>query len=388
MQVPFIDLTRQYLTIKKEIDQAIHDTIKSCAFVAGEKVKEFENNFAKYCGVKHAIGISSGTSALYVGLKVLGVKKGDAVLTTPFTFIATAEAITLNGARPIFIDIDENSYNISLSALEVYLKKSCTWDAKTKSLRDKKNHLRISAILPVHLYGQIADMDEIMNIARKYNLSVIEDAAQAHGATYKNKKAGSIGDIGIFSFYPTKNLSAYGQGGAAITNDAKLAETMRLFIDHGQKKKYTYAFEGWNFKMDGLQAAILNVKLRYLDTWNGLRRIHANTYLRMLKNVDGLTLPKESPHCQHVYHVYVLRTKQRDALHAHLKDLGVNSLLYYPIPLHLQQAYKYLGYRKGDFPIAEKCAREVLSLPIFPELREEELKHVGRSIKNWFKQKP
>ncbi len=387
MKVPFIDLTRQYLAIRSEIDQAIHATIKSCAFVAGEKVNEFETNFAKYCGVKHALGISSGTSALYVGLRVLGVKKGDGVLTTPFTFIATAEAITLNGARPIFIDVDESSYNISIEALKGYLKRSCKWDAKTKSLRDKTRNLRVSAILPVHLYGQVADMNEIMRIARQYNLSVIEDAAQAHGATYENKKAGTMGDIGIFSFYPTKNLSAYGQGGAAITNDATLDKTMRLLIDHGQKKRYTYAFEGWNFKMDGLQAAILNVKLRYLDEWNRLRRKHAKTYFRILKNIDGLILPQELPCGQHVFHTYVIRTKQRDALHAHLMNLGINSLLYYPIPLHLQQAYKYLGYCKGDFPIAEQCAHEVLSLPIFPELKRQELEYVGKSVKNWFNQR-
>lgn len=385
MQVPFIDLRRQYLTIKDEIDTAIQQTIESCSFVAGKKVKQFEDNFAEYCGLKHAICISCGTSALYVALKALGIGKGDGVITVPFTFVATVEAITFTGARPIFVDIEKDSYNISVDNVKEYIKKFCEWDSKHKVLVNKKNKLNIRAIMPVHLYGQIADMDEIMGVAEQYNLSVIEDAAQAHGATYKDKKAGTVGHIGAFSFYPTKNLGAYGQGGAVTTNNTNLSEKMRMFINHGQKEQYCYTFEGWNFKMDGFQAAILDVKLRHLDEWNRKRQQHAQIYSELLKHLNGLTLPKEKPYRQHVYHLYVIRVNNRDALQKYLKSAGINTSIYYTIALHLQDAYNYLGHRKGDFPNAEECGKSVLSLPIFPELTQKEIEYVCENIKKWFK---
>jgi len=381
MQVPIMDLKRQYEIIKDEINKAIQDTIESCAFVAGEKVKQFEENFAQYCGVKYAVGVSSGTSALYVAFKALEIGKGDAVITVPYTFIATVEAITGTGARPIFVDIDEDSYTISPLEIEDYIKNFCRWDGKT--LLDKTSGLNIRAILPVHLYGQMANMSEIMRIAKDYNLFVLEDSAQAHGATYKDKKAGSIGDVGAFSFYPSKNLGAYGQGGAVITNNKELAIKVRAFIDHGQQEKYYHRFEGWNFKMDGFQASILYTKLQYLDKWNDARIKNAHLYNKFLKESDSIKLPQEMPQSRHIYHLYVIRTIKRDLLQTFLKDNGIGTAIHYPIPLHLQQAYKYLGYSVGDFPVAERCANEVLSLPMFPELTEQEVSYVCDHIKKF-----
>jgi dTDP-4-amino-4,6-dideoxygalactose transaminase len=385
VEVPYLDLRRQYLRIKDEIDNAIQETLDSCAFVAGEKVKKFEADFAKYCGVKYAIGISSGTSSLYVGLKALGIGKGDGVITVPFTFIATTEAITYTGARPIFVDIQKDSYNISTDKIENYIKQSCIWNEKNKILLDRKNKVNIKAIIPVHLYGQPADMDEIMDIANHYNLFVLEDAAQAHGATYKNNKAGSIGHIGMFSFYPSKNLGAYGQGGAVITNHRNFDNKIRMFIDHGQKDRYSYAFEGWNYKMDGFQAAILDVKLHHLDKWNRERNTHVKYYNELLKDIEGLILPKEKPYRTHVYHVYTICVENRDSFQKYMQRAGIGTSKYYPTPLHLQDAYQYLGYKTGDFPNAEECAGKVLSLPLFPELNRREIEYVCENIKKWFK---
>jgi len=378
-----MDLKRQYELIKDEIDEAIQETINSCAFVAGTKVKEFEDNFAKYCGVNHVIGMSCGTSALYVALKALNIGKGDAVITAPHTFIATVEAITFTGARPIFIDICEDFYNISPAKIEEYIKENCEYNEKKKAWVDRKTKLNLKAIMPVHLYGQMADMDRIAKIAQEYNLFVLEDAAQAHGATYKGKKAGTIGNIGAFSFYPSKNLGAYGQGGAVTTNDATLAEKSRMIIDHGQKERYYHSFEGWNFKMDGFQAAILNVKLNYLDDWNEDRRENAGYYNELLKGVDGLILPKELPDCHHIYHLYVVRVKNRVNFQEFLKSNDIGTQIHYPVALHLQSAYQYLSYKSGDFPITETCASEVVSLPMFPELTKQEIEYVCEKIKEW-----
>ncbi|MGB3480427.1 MAG: DegT/DnrJ/EryC1/StrS family aminotransferase [bacterium] len=383
MKVPFMDLKRQYLSIKEEIDGAIQNTIDGCAFVSGSKVKKFEKDFAAYCGVEHAIGVSSGTSALYVGLRALGIKKGDIVITVPFTFIATLEAITLTGATPVLIDIEKDSYTISTKMLKEYIEESCDWNAKDKKLIDKNMHLIVRAIMPVHLYGQMADMDEIMKIAEQYDLIVLEDAAQVHGATYKNKKAGTIGHAGAFSFYPSKNLGAYGQGGAVITNNADLAEKVRMFIDHGSGKKYYHTFEGWNFKMDGFQAAVLDVKLKHLDNWNSARQSHAHTYNELLKDVADVIAPNKMVDREHIYHLYVIRVKGRDSLQNHLKNTGVGSLIHYPISVHLQDAYRYLGHKTGDFPNAEECADTVLSLPMFPELTYEEIEYVCEKIQQW-----
>ncbi len=383
MRVPFMDLKRQYDLIKDEIDEAIQKTIDSCAFVAGERVKEFENNFAQYCGVKRAIGISSGTSALYVALKALGIGRHDAVITVPYTFIATAEAITMTGAIPIFVDIEEDSYNISPQRIKEYIEKNCEWNEKKGILRDQEKKLTVKAIVPVHLYGQPAPMDEILKIAQEYKLFVVEDTAQAHGALYKDKKAGSIGHIGAFSFYPSKNLGAYGQGGMVITNDENIAEKVSMLIDHGQKERYYHEFEGWNFKMDGFQAAILNVKLNYLDDWNEDRRQNAHYYNELLNGLEKIIIPKEMPYGKHIYHLYVVRVSERDKFQKFMNDAQIGTLIHYPIPLHLQKAYQYLGYKKGDFPIAEKCAQEVISLPMFPELTRQEIEYVCQKIREW-----
>ena len=383
MQVPYLDLKRQYLTIKDEINSAIQSTIDSCAFVAGDKVKKFEENFAAYCGAKYAIGVSCGTSALYVALRTLGIGKGDIVITVPYTFIATIEAITVTGARPVFVDIEKDSYNISIGKLREYIEKSCTRNASDNTLRDKQTGLKVRAIIPVHLYGQMADMDDIMEIAQEHNLLVLEDAAQAHGAAYKNQKAGTIGQIGIFSFYPSKNLGAFGQGGAVLTSDERLAKSARQFINHGQTGKYDYEFEGWNFKMDGFQAAILDVKLKHLDTWNRARQKNAEQYRVLLSGLDGIVLPDNMPDRDHVYHLYVIWSKDRPSLQRYLKQGGIGFTVAYPIPLHMQSAYRYLGYVRGDFPNAEKCAEGVIALPIFPELTAEEIGHVGATINAW-----
>jgi dTDP-4-amino-4,6-dideoxygalactose transaminase len=383
MQVPYLDLKRQYLTIKDEINNAIQSTIDNCAFVAGSKVKQFEDDFASYCGAKYAIGVSCGTSALYVALRTSGIGKGDIVVTVPYTFIATVEAITVTGARPVFIDIEQDSYNISTDKLKKYIEDECTYDTARKILIDKKTGLKVRAIIPVHLYGQMADMDVIMDIAQEYNLLVLEDAAQAHGATYKNRKAGTIGQIGCFSFYPSKNLGAFGQGGALVTSDEKIAARTRQFINHGQTGKYAHAFEGWNFKMDGFQAAILDAKLKHLDMWNQARRDNARKYDKLLAGLDGIRLPRNMPERDHVYHLYVIWVKDRASLQEYLEREGVGFSIAYPIPLHLQGAYEYLGYARGDFPNSERCAEGVIALPIFPELTEKEIEHVSATIGSW-----
>jgi dTDP-4-amino-4,6-dideoxygalactose transaminase len=386
MQVPFMDLKRQYEMIKEEIDEAIQKTMESCAFVAGEKVKEFENNFANYCGTKYAVGISTGTSAIYTALKALDIGKHDAVITVPFTFIATAEAVSFTGATPIFVDIKEDSYTIDPEKIKEYIEKKCEWIEKKGILRDQEKKLNVKAIIPVHLYGQPADMDAIMDIAQKYKIAVIEDSAQAHGALYKDKKVGTIGDLGAFSFYPSKNLGAYGQGGMVLTNKEELAEKVRMIIDHGQKERYTHEFEGWNFKMDGFQASILNVKLDYLDDWNEDRRQNAQYYNQLLGGLEKVLTPKEMAYAKHIYHLYVVRVPEREKFQTFLKENGVGTSIHYPIPLHLQKAYKYLGYKEGDFTISEKCAREIVSLPMFPELTRQEIEFVCTKIKEWVAQ--
>ncbi len=386
MDVPFMDLKRQYELIKEDIDMAIKKTIDSCAFVAGERVKEFEQNFAAYCGVKHAVGISSGTSAIYVALKALDIGRHDAVVTVPYTFIATVEAVSLSGAKPIFVDIDEESYTILPARIEEYFKKECEWSEKKKSLVDKERKVRIKAILPVHLYGQMADMDEISKIAQKYGLAVIEDSAQAHGSTYKGKMSGSIGHCGAFSFYPSKNLGAYGQGGMVTTNDDATAEKVRMIIDHGQKERYHHSFEGWNFKMDGFQASILNAKLEYLNDWNEDRRQNAAFYNELLKDVPGIQTPVEKAERKHMYHLYVVRVGNREYFQSFLHNAGIGTSIHYPIPLHMQEAYKSLNYKEGSFPVSEKLASQIVSLPMFPELTKQEIEYVCAMIKEWSNQ--
>lgn len=362
MNVPFLNLKVQYESIKGEIDDAIQKVINKTAFAGGPFVAQFEKDFAAFCHVKYAVGVNSGTSALWLSLIGLGVGPGDEVITAPNSFIATAEAISYCGATPVFVDIDETTYNINPQLIERAI------TPKTK------------AIIPVHLFGQTADMDPILKVAQKHNLLVIEDAAQAHGALYKGQPAGSMGDAGCFSFYPGKNLGAYGEGGAVVTNNAELALKVRMLRDHGQTEKYHHEMIGWNARLEGIQAAVLSVKLKHLDDWNERRRTNAQTYATVLPQGSGFVLPHEAAYGRHVYHVYAVRIQNRDEIMAVLRDKDIGCGIHYPIPIHLTGAYEKLGYTKGAFPVTEKCAREFLSLPMFPELSHEQLLRVAEVI--------
>ena len=365
MKVNFVDLKAQYQTIKPEIDKAIENVISNTAFILGKAVAEFEEQFAAYCGAKHCVGINSGTSALIMALKALDVGEGDEVITTPNTFIATAEAISFAGATPVFVDIEEKNYNLDPARLE----KAIT--GKTK------------AVIPVHLYGQPADMDPILEIAEKKGIAVIEDAAQAHGAQYKGKKTGGLAKAACFSFYPGKNLGAYGEGGAVTTNDENIAQKVRMLRDHGSPKKFYHEFIGNNCRLEGIQGAVLSVKLRHLDKWNDGRRKNADLYRKYLEGT-GVGLPQEMPYARHVYHVFCVRVKERQKLIDFLKEKGIFTNIHYPIPIHLQKAYSFLGYKKGDFPVTEGCKDEILSLPMFAELTEEEIKYTADCIKEFY----
>ncbi|NTV83265.1 MAG: DegT/DnrJ/EryC1/StrS family aminotransferase [Bacteroidales bacterium] len=366
MNVPFLDLKAQYKTIKDEIHAAINEVIENTAFAGGPFVAKFENEFAGFCGTKHAIGVGNGTDALWMSLVALGIGAGDEVITTPNTFIATAEAISLSGATPVFVDIDEKTHNMNPALIEAAI------TPKTK------------AILPVHLFGQPADMDPIMAIAEKHGLQVVEDACQAHGAEYKGKKAGSIGAVGCFSFYPGKNLGAYGEGGGIVTNDDALAAKMRMFRDHGQAKKYYHDIIGWNARLDGIQGAVLNVKLKYLNNWNDARRKHAQDYTAGLSSIEGVITPQEADYARHVYHIYAIRVQERDKFMAYLGEKGISSGIHYPIPLHLQNAYAFMQKGPGSFPVAEKCASEYVSLPMFAELTDEQVAYITEQIKGYY----
>jgi dTDP-4-amino-4,6-dideoxygalactose transaminase len=364
MKVLFLDLKAQYQSIKHEIAIELQKVLDNTAFAGGPFVSQFEKEFAIFCQMDFAIGLGSGTAALWAAIQGLGIGEGDEVITTPNTFIATAEAISFSGAKPVFVDIDEKTYNMNPQLLEAAI------TAKTK------------AIIPVHLYGQTADMDPIMEIAKAKELFVIEDACQAHGAQYKGKSAGSIGDAGCFSFYPGKNLGAYGEAGAVVTNNTQLTENMRMFRNHGQEKKYYHSMVGWNARMDGFQGAVLSVKLKYLNQWNNSRRKNARLYNELLANVDGVILPTEADYAKHIYHLYVIRAQNRDAFMAALAENEVFCGIHYPIPLHLQDAYSSLGYKKGNFPVAEKCCEQLVSLPMFPELTSEQIEYVTEKIKS------
>lgn len=362
----FIDLKQQYQTLKAEIDQAVLDVLASGVFINGRIVEEFEKDIAAFCGARFASGVNSGTDALILALQALGVGPGDEVITTPFTFIATAGAIVRCGARPVFADIDKATFNIDPSKLE------------------ERITSRTKAIICVHLFGQMADMDAVMDIARRRNLRVIEDAAQAIGAEYKGKKAGSIGDFGCFSFFPTKNLGAYGDGGMITANSQELFEKIKLLKNHGSssKEKYINIIVGTNSRLDALQAAILKVKLRYLPDWNRLRLEHARRYAGQLAKL--VMVPAIGENQNHTFHQYTVRSGSRDKLHDHLQVRDIPTMVYYPMPLHLQPAFQYLGYRDGDFPESERASREVLSLPIYPELPESEQDAVIEAIKEFF----
>jgi dTDP-4-amino-4,6-dideoxygalactose transaminase len=362
MNIPFLDLKAQYAAIKNEIQAALTEVIENTAFAGGPYVAGFEKEFAKFCGCKHAIGVGNGTDALWLSLLALGIGPGDEVITVPNTFIATAEAVTYCGAKPVFVDVEEETFNMNPALLEAAITP------------------RTKAIIPVHLFGQTADMDPILAIAGTHGLPVVEDACQAHGAEYKGRNAGTMGNTGCFSFYPGKNLGAYGEAGAVVTNDDALAETIRMFRDHGQSKKYYHGVIGWNARMDGIQGAILNVKLKYLAIWNESRRANAREYTRCLSPLAGVRLPREADYAKHIYHIFAIRTQQRDRLMARLAEKGISCGIHYPVPIHLQDAYRFLGLKAGSFPVAEKCADELLSLPMFPELTTEQIGYVANTL--------
>ena len=376
MKVPFVDLKAQYESIKDEMNVAIQQVLDSSSFVGGPFVEKFEREFAAFCGCKVAVGVGSGTEALWLSLLALGIGPGDEVITVPNTFIATAEAISFCGAKPIFVDIEEETYTMDPQKLDDFLK-----------IRNSQSAIRnsVKAIIPVHLFGQMADMDPIMEIAKAHNLFVIEDACQAHGAEYKGKRAGSIGDAGCFSFYPGKNLGAYGEAGAVVTNDDSIAEKIKILRDHGQPQKYHHDVIGWNARMDGFQGAILSIKLKHLPSWNEARRKNARLYDERLADVEGILIPQEAKYAKHVYHIYAIRAQKRDELIPFLAQRDIACGIHYPIPIHLQKAYRYLGSQKGSFPVSERCARELVSLPMFPELTDEQIEHVGTEIKHFYK---
>jgi dTDP-4-amino-4,6-dideoxygalactose transaminase len=361
MKVPLVDLKAQYASIKSEIDEAIGRVVTNTSFILGQEVEAFEKAFAEFCEAKYCVGVASGTAALQLALEASGVGPGDEVITTPHTFIATSEAITRLKARPVFVDIDPLTCLLDAGQIEAAITE------------------RTKAILPVHLYGYPADTDAINAIAAKYHLKVIEDAAQAHGARYNGQRVGSQGNVACFSFYPGKNLGAYGDAGAVVTNDPEVAEKVRLLRNHGRKTKYEHLMEGYGERIDALQAAILSVKLRYLEDWNVARRRHAQHYRVLLAGLD-VELPVEKENTQHVYHLFVVRVAQRDAVLEKLKAQGVEAGVHYPIPLHLQPAYQYLGYEKGDFPATEKVAGTVLSLPMYPELADAQIEYVVEAL--------
>jgi len=361
VKVPYLDLKVQYQSIKPEIDAAIARVLDSCQFVLGSDVAAFEKDFAAYCETTECIALNSGTSALHLALLAAGIGPGDEVITVPFTFVASVAAVVYSGALPVLVDIDMRSFTMDPAAIEKVITP------------------RTKAILPVHLYGQAADMDPIMKVARRHGLVVIEDAAQAHGAKYKGRSVGSIGDMACFSFYPGKNLGAYGEGGAVTTSNSKYARTIRMLRDWGQDRKYHHVLRGYNYRMEGFQGAILSVKLRHLEQWTEARRSVVRQYNELLADCD-LQTPKEMPWGRHVYHVYTVRSDDRDSLQATLTAEGIQTGIHYPVPVHLQPAYADLGYGPGAFPQAEAAAKQVLSLPLYPELSSQAVAEVAGAV--------
>jgi dTDP-4-amino-4,6-dideoxygalactose transaminase len=369
MPVPFVDLQAQYRAIKAEVDEAIRRVLDSSAFILGREVEAFERAFADYVGARECVGVSNGTAAIQLALTACGVGAGDEVIVPANTFFATAEAVSTAGATPVFVDCAPLTYNIDAAKIEA---------AVTPRTR---------AVIPVHLYGQPADLDAVFETAARHNLMVIEDAAQAHGARYKGKRVGARGRASCFSFYPGKNLGAYGEGGAVVTDDAEVARRVRMLRDHGSEQKYRHEIIGYNFRLEGIQGAVLNVKLRHLDGWNELRRAHAACYRELLAPLEAagaLTLPHEAADVEHVYHLFVIQSDARDALQRHLSGAGVQTGIHYPVPVHLQPAYASLKYKEGDFPHAESQSRRVLSLPMFAELTGQQIKYVADAVADFY----
>src|SRR3981189_1048211 len=365
-KIPFLDLVTPHQELQEELLAVVKKAFSSAGFIGGPMVEDFEREFAAFCDSKYCVGVNSGTDALRFAFMAAGVGEGDIIVTVPHTFIATTEAISQTGAQIAFVDIDESTYTMDPEKLREYLEMHCDFDSKTKKLTERKRSLRVAAIVPVHLYGQTADMDPIMELAAKYNLVVIEDACQAHGAEYFSKranawkKAGSIGKAAAFSFYPGKNLGACGEGGAITTNDEAMAQRMKMIRDHGQAKKYYHDIEGYNGRLDSIQAGWLSVKLRHLAKWNESRRAHAHSYHQLFADAkDSLIIPVEAAWTKGVYHLYVVRVQDREALQAALSEAGIGTGIHYPIPLHLQKAYESMNFKQGDFPVTERVAAEI-----------------------------
>jgi dTDP-4-amino-4,6-dideoxygalactose transaminase len=386
VQIPFLDLVTPHKELEEELLSTLRETLGTAGFVGGPKVEEFERDFAKFCDAAHCVGVASGTDAVRFALTAAGVRPGDIVVTVPHTFIATTEAISQAGARPDFVDIDERTYCMDPRKLEEYLEQQCSVDANTGKLIHRKLNAPVTAIVPVHIYGQTADMDPLLDLAHKYNLIVIEDACQAHGAEYFSKKsntwkkAGSMGHAAAFSFYPGKNLGACGEAGAVTTNNEAMARTMRIIRDHGQAQKYYHQIEGYNGRLDALQAGFLSTKLRHLTNWNHQRQEAARRYDQALAGMDGVVVPYCPDNARSVYHLYVIRISDRDALQKHLTKAGIGTGIHYPVPLHLQEAYRHLKYPTGSFPVCERVASEILSLPMFPQLRVDQSERVVREV--------
>jgi dTDP-4-amino-4,6-dideoxygalactose transaminase len=374
-KIPFLDLVSPHRELETELLAVVKKAFDTAGFIGGPMVDEFEREFAKFCDTKYCIGVNSGTDALRFAFMAAGIAPGDIVVTVPHTFIATTEAISQSGAQVTFVDINEETFTMDPEKLREYLESKCEFDDSRGKLIEKASKCAVSAVVPVHLYGQMADMDPILELAEKYNLIVIEDACQAHGAEYfskkdgKWKKAGSMGRASAFSFYPGKNLGACGEGGAITTNDETMAKKMKMIRDHGQVKKYYHDIEGYNGRLDSIQAGWLTVKLRHLARWNASRHALALRYHELFAELkDGITVPREAAWTKGVYHLYVVRVQDREALQAHLAEAGIGTGIHYPIPLHQQRAYEHLGYKTGDFPVTERVAREIVSLPMFPQL--------------------
>jgi dTDP-4-amino-4,6-dideoxygalactose transaminase len=387
MKVPFLDLVTPHKELRGELVAVLNKVLDTAGFIGGPMVEEFEREFAAFCAAKHCVGVNSGTDALRFAFMAAGIGEGDVIVTVPHTFIATTEAISQVGATIAFVDVDEKTLTMDPERLREYLEGECDYDANTKKLIERKSKRRVAAVVPVHLYGQTADMDPILELAKKFDLIVVEDACQAHGAEYYSagdktwKRAGSMGVAAAFSFYPGKNLGACGEGGAVTTNDAAFAQKVKMIRDHGQAKKYYHDLEGYNGRLDSIQAGWLTVKLRHLRNWNDSRRMLAHRYHELLSEVkDSVVIPLESSWTKGVFHLYVVRVQDREAFQAFLSEAGIGTGIHYPIPLHLQKAYAHLGYREGDFPITERAAGEIVSLPMYPQLGKEQQDLVASKI--------
>jgi len=383
MNIPFLDLVTPHLQLEQELVSMFRNSLRSAAFIGGPVVEGFEHDFAQFCQVKHCIGVGSGTDALRFALMAAGVRAGETVITVPNSFMATTEAITQTGAVPEFVDIDERTYNMDPGKLRHHLETQCDLEPKTGRPISRRSGRPVTAVVPVHLYGQMADMDAIVAIAETHKLMVVEDACQAHGAEYFStrenawKKAGSMGKAGAFSFYPGKNLGACGEAGAVTTNDEEIAVQVRMLRDHGQQKKYYHLIEGYNGRLDAIQAGVVRVKLRHLNRWNQQRQKCAELYGKLLAELADIILPVEPSWSRAVHHVYVVRHADREELRVYLGDKGIGTAIHYPIPIHLQKAYQQLGYGEGSFPVSEKVAREILSLPMYAHLQPEQQQRVA-----------